>query len=100
MGECDHFRLGADGRVQCPVVSFVRQVSMIIGLFSSDEQQVGLYGNSQNFSTNKYIITADFSAVIVKSMVISDAGRYECFVISTTGGYTNRSTLSVYGKLP
>ena len=99
MVECVDVRLGSDGRVQCPVVDNVYRVIMNIRLLSNDEQYVYLYNDGQNFSTNKYIITEDFSAVIVTNVTVSDVGGYYCSMSATTGGGNSRfTTLSVYGK--
>ena len=98
-GQCDDVRLGSDGRVSCFPVDAVLQVSLFVGYGSENEQIVLLYGNSQNFSTDKYILTAEFSAVIVRSLTISDEGEYRCLVTTTAGNAPPTDTiLSVYGE--
>ena len=93
-------RLGADGRVPCPAVTSVNQVIMLIGAGTTeDRQQIGLYSNNQNFSNDKYILAADFSAVIVKDVRISDQDNYQCRIRQAAGGLIDiTTTLSVYGE--
>ena len=94
-------RLGADGRVPCPAVTSVNQVIMLIGVGTTDDrQQIGLYSNNQNFSDDKYILAADFSAVIIKDVTISDQNDYECYITPMAGSatYSTTTILSVYGE--
>ena len=99
-GQCADVRLGADGRVPCPAVTSVNQVIMLIGVGTTDDrQQIGLYSNNQNFSNDKYILAADFSAVIVKDVRISDQDNYQCRIRQAAGGLIDiTTTLSVYGE--
>ena len=98
-GQCDDVRLGADGRVSCHPVNAVLQVVLTVRFGSENEQLVLLYGNSQNVSTEKYIFAADFSAVIVRNMTISDEGRFRCWVTTAAGGNPTDTILSAYGEL-
>ena len=99
-GQCVDVRLGADGRVPCPDVNNVNQVVMLIGVGTADERQIGLYSNNQNFSDDKYILAADFSAVIIKDVTISDQNYYQCYITQTAGSVpdSTTTTLSVYGE--
>ena len=77
----------------------VHRVSLLIRFGSGHEEQVLVYNNSQNVSTEKYILAADFSAVIVRNMTISDEGVYRCTVSTTDGETSNtEAILSVFGE--
>ena len=97
--QCADVRLGDDGRALCLSVEAVHRVSLLIRFGSGHEEQVLVYNNSQNVSTEKYILAADFSAVIVRNMTISDEGVYRCTVSTTDGETSNtEAILSVFGE--
>ena len=96
-------RLRDNGRLPCPYVpaETIYSVTLFIGVGSPDQRQLDLYVTRANHSTVKYILAADFSAVIIKNVVISDEKAYSCQVATNywADGTVEKSTaLSVYGE--
>ena len=72
---------------------------MLINAGTIDERQVPLFGGGQNYSTDKYVLAGDFSAVTVTSMTISDEAVYRCSIEDTNRVYyIEYTSLSVYGQ--
>ena len=96
----DDVRLGDDGRVPCPLVSPLQTVVLTP---RRGIEQVELYRSDVNLSTEKYVLSADFSTVTVRDMTVSDEGAYSCDVVygSSVPGTRLLGTLvdiSVYGE--
>ena len=93
-------RQGDDGRVPCPLVSALQTVILTP---RRGIEPVELYRNDVNLSTEKYVLSADFSTVTVRDMTVSDEGVYSCDVVNGSSGsgrwhrgaYVN---IAVYGK--
>ena len=97
---CDEdVRLGANRHVPCPQATL--DLQRILLRPPGDVGAIYLYRNEMNLSTEKYVLSADFSTITVRDMTVSDEGEYSCEVYH---GASNRRlpvtpvTISVYGE--
>ena len=93
-------RLGADGRVPCPLATEALQR---IVLRLPQDEPFALYNNGDNFNNDKYVLSANFLTVTVRDMTVSDEGEYSCEVThgdSFPGRliFATPVTISVYGE--
>ena len=94
-------RLGADGRVPCPQATL--DLQRILLRPPGDVGAIYLYRNEMNLSTEKYVLSADFSTITVRDMTVSDEGEYRCDVThgSSVPGVLlpgTAVTISVFGE--
>ena len=102
----DDVRLGNDASVQCPDTGVPSADIITISLIHSaphlsQDETVILYSNSTR-STGKYSLELNLRTVVVRDVVVSDEGEYNCQVTYQEGNGTDSmstdTTLNVYGE--
>ena len=105
--QCGDVRLGADGSVQCqpPGTTLVDVSRVILTHFLShdiEDEQFLLYSSGTNRSTDKYILSADFSVVTITNVAVRDEGEYSCQVFHNAfeqpSNVTSETNITAYGK--